>query len=80
MDADHFAVVIPKIEREGDAAVLVERWMNMLRDHSFAIDENTFRISAKVGISMYPDDGADAGTLCDHAEAALKQAKLSRNR
>ncbi len=80
MDADHFAVVIPKIEREGDAAVLVERWMHMLRDHSFAIDENTFRISAKVGISMYPDDGADAGTLCDHAEAALKQAKLSRNR
>jgi diguanylate cyclase (GGDEF)-like protein/PAS domain S-box-containing protein len=80
MDADHFAVVIPKIEREGDAAVLVERWMNMLRDHSFEIDENTFRISAKVGISMYPDDGADAGTLCNHAEAALKQAKLSRNR
>jgi EAL domain-containing protein (putative c-di-GMP-specific phosphodiesterase class I) len=28
---------------------------------------------------MYPDDGIDAGTLFNHAEAALKQAKLSRN-
>jgi len=80
MDADHFAIVIPKLEREGDVAVLVERWMNTLRDQSFEVDENTFRISAKVGISMYPDDGADAGTLFNHAEAALKQAKLSRNR
>jgi diguanylate cyclase (GGDEF)-like protein/PAS domain S-box-containing protein len=80
LDADHFAVVIPKIEREGEAALLVERWMNLLRYQSFDIEENTFRLSAKVGISMYPDDGADAGTLFNHAEAALKQAKSSRNR
>jgi diguanylate cyclase (GGDEF)-like protein/PAS domain S-box-containing protein len=80
MDTDHFAIIIPKLEREGDVAVLVERWMNTLRDQSFEVGENTFRISAKVGISMYPDDGADAGTLFNHAEAALKQAKSSRNR
>jgi diguanylate cyclase (GGDEF)-like protein/PAS domain S-box-containing protein len=80
LDADHFAIVIPKIEREGDAAILVERWMNQLSYQSFDIEENNFRISAKVGISMYPDDGADAGTLFTHAEAALKHAKSSRNR
>jgi predicted signal transduction protein with EAL and GGDEF domain len=79
MGADHFAIVIPKLEREEDAAVLVERWTHTLRDHTFAIDGNPFRISARVGISMYPDDGIDAGTLFNHAEAALKQAKLSRN-
>lgn len=80
LDADHFAIVIPKIEREGEAALLVERWMNLLAYHSFDVEENAFRISAKVGISMYPDDGADAGTLFNHAESALKQAKSSRNR
>jgi diguanylate cyclase (GGDEF)-like protein len=80
LDADHFAIVIPKIEREGDAALLVERWMNLLGYHSFDVEENAFRISVKVGISMYPDDGADAGTLFNHAEAALKEAKSSRNR
>jgi diguanylate cyclase (GGDEF)-like protein len=80
LDADHFAILIPEIEREGDVALLVERWMNLLRDHPFGMEENTFRISAKVGISMYPEDGANAGTLFNHAEAALKQAKSSRNR
>jgi diguanylate cyclase (GGDEF)-like protein/PAS domain S-box-containing protein len=80
LDADHFAVVIPDIETEGDVALLIEQWMKMLREHSFCARENTFRISAKAGISMYPDDGSNADTLFKHAEAALKQARASRNR
>ena len=80
LDADHFAVVIPDIETEGDVALLIEQWMKMLREHPFCVRENTFRISAKAGISMYPDDGSNADTLFKHAEAALKQARASRNR
>jgi diguanylate cyclase (GGDEF)-like protein/PAS domain S-box-containing protein len=80
LDADHFAVVIPEIKQEDDVALLVERWMKALRDHPFGVKTATFRISAKVGISMYPEDGANAATLFKHAEAALKQAKASRNR
>jgi diguanylate cyclase (GGDEF)-like protein len=80
LEADHFAVVIPEIEREGDVALLVERWMNALRDHAFGVEDETFRINAKFGISMYPEDGANAATLFKNAEAALKQAKASRNR
>ena len=80
LDADHFAVVIPEIEREGDAALLVERWMKALHDHAFGVGADTFRIHAKIGISMYPEDGVNAETLVKHAKAALKQAKESRNR
>jgi diguanylate cyclase (GGDEF)-like protein/PAS domain S-box-containing protein len=80
LDADHFAVLIPAIEKEGDAALLVERWMKDLRDHAFGVEGDTFRIHAKVGISMYPEDGVNAETLVKHAKAALKQAKTSRNR
>jgi diguanylate cyclase (GGDEF)-like protein/PAS domain S-box-containing protein len=80
LDADHFAVVIPEIKQEDDVALVVERWMKALRDHPFGVKTATFRISAKVGISMYPEDGSSADTLFKHAEAALKQAKTSRNR
>src|SRR6202789_445524 len=80
LDADHFAIVIPDIETEGDVALLIEQWMKMLREHPFCVRGNTFRISAKAGISMYPDDGSNADTLFKHAEAALKQARASRNR
>ena len=80
LDADHFAVLIPAIEKEGDAALLVELWMKDLHDHVFGVGADTFRIHAKVGISMYPEDGVSAETLVKHAKAALKQAKTSRNR
>jgi diguanylate cyclase (GGDEF)-like protein/PAS domain S-box-containing protein len=80
LDADHFAVVIPEIGQEDDVALLVEGWMKALRDHPFGVKTATFRISAKVGISMYPEDGSNADTLFKHAEVALKQAKASRNR
>ena len=80
LDADHFAVVIPEIGQEDDVALLVEGWMKALRDHPFGVKTATFRISGKVGISMFPEDGSNADTLFKHAEAALKQAKASRNR
>jgi diguanylate cyclase (GGDEF)-like protein/PAS domain S-box-containing protein len=80
LDSDHFAVVIPEIKQEDDVALLVERWLKSLRDHPFGVRTASFRISAKVGISMYPEDGSNADTLFKHAEAALKQAKASRNR
>ncbi|MGC9199665.1 MAG: sensor domain-containing protein [Acidobacteriaceae bacterium] len=80
LGADHFAVVIPEIGQEDDVAVLVERWMKGLREHPFGVKTASFRISAKVGISVYPEDGSNADTLFKHAEAALKQAKTSRNR
>ncbi|MGA7155860.1 MAG: EAL domain-containing protein [Acidobacteriaceae bacterium] len=80
LDADHFAVVIPEIGQEDDVALVVEGWMKALRDHPFGVKTATFRISAKVGISMFPEDGSNADTLFKHAEAALKQAKASRNR
>ncbi len=80
LDADHFAVVIPEIKPEDDVAAMVEQWMKALRDHPFGVKTSTFWISAKVGISMYPEDGNNAATLFKHAEAALKQTKASRNR
>ncbi len=80
LDADHFAVVIPEIKQDDDVAAMVEQWMKALRDHPFGVKTATFWISAKVGISMYPEDGNNAATLFKHAEAALKQTKASRNR
>jgi len=38
------------------------------------------RISVRVGIALFPDDGADADTLLRNAEAALKKAKGTGDR
>jgi diguanylate cyclase (GGDEF)-like protein/PAS domain S-box-containing protein len=78
--ADHFAIVLPEL---ADAHEL-ERWisasMEDLSKHSFSLDDAAFHIAAKVGVSLYPDDGAEADTLFRNAEAALAKAKVTGDR
>jgi len=38
----------------------------------------SYRLAAKTGVALFPDDGADADTLFGNAEAALKKAKNRR--
>jgi diguanylate cyclase (GGDEF)-like protein/PAS domain S-box-containing protein len=80
VDADHFAIVLPQVELEGDVARLVEKSMQAFLHHQFRLNDAVFRIAAKVGIALFPDDGADADTLFRNAEAALKKAKASGDR
>lgn len=80
LDADHFAAILPEVQSVADIELMLQRWMSALRDQSFGPEEDPFRISMKVGISVYPEDGINAGALFNHAEAALRQAKASRNR
>jgi len=78
--ADHFALVLPEVKQEGDVARLLEKTIETFLDHPFRLNDAVFRIAAKVGIALFPDDGADAGTLFKNAEAALKKAKASGDR
>jgi EAL domain-containing protein (putative c-di-GMP-specific phosphodiesterase class I) len=50
--------------------------MLALLSHPFRLNDAVFRIAAKVGVAVCPNDGADADTLFRNAESALKKAKL----
>ncbi|HMH18346.1 MAG TPA: EAL domain-containing protein [Burkholderiales bacterium] len=78
--ADHFAMVLPEARPGGDVARLVERTMEAFLEHPFRLNDAVFRIAAKVGVALFPDDGADADTLFRNAEAALKKAKARGDR
>jgi diguanylate cyclase (GGDEF)-like protein len=80
VNADHFAVVLPKVNEEGDLARLIEHTMASFLNHPFHLNDAVFRIAAKVGVAVFPDDGADADVLFKNAEAALKNAKASGER
>jgi diguanylate cyclase (GGDEF)-like protein len=77
LEADHFAMVLPVVRREGSVRSLVEKTINAFLQHSFVLNDAVFRIGVKIGVVLYPDDGADAQTLFKNAEAALKHAKAS---
>ncbi|HUW76436.1 MAG TPA: EAL domain-containing protein [Gallionella sp.] len=80
IDADHFAVVLPEVMRDGDLVRLVEKTMEAFLQHPFRLNNTVFRISVRVGIALFPDDGTDADTLFRNAEAALKKAKSGGDR
>jgi diguanylate cyclase (GGDEF)-like protein/PAS domain S-box-containing protein len=80
VDGDHFGVILPDIKRVSEVALLLEKTMQAFLCHPFQLNEAVFRIAAKVGSAVCPDDGADADTLFKNAESALKSAKVSGDR
>jgi diguanylate cyclase (GGDEF)-like protein/PAS domain S-box-containing protein len=80
IDADRFAVLLPRIAGEEDAARHLEACIGRLSEHSFDLNDAGYRVALKIGVASFPGDGGDAETLCKHAEAALKKAKSGGNR
>jgi diguanylate cyclase (GGDEF)-like protein len=80
LDADHFAVVMPKVMYEADVARVLEKTIAAFMKHEFTLNDAVYRMAAKIGVAVFPDDGTDADTLFNNAEAALKKAKASRDR
>lgn len=75
--ADEFAVLLPEVKREGDVASLVEKTLAECLVHPFKVSDAILRISAKVGVALFPADGPNADALFKSAEVALKKAKAS---
>jgi len=80
VDADHFAVVLPEVRYEAEVTHLLEKTMAAFLNHPFRLNDAVYRVAAKVGVALFPDDGADADTLFKNAEGALKKAKVSGDR
>lgn len=80
VEADHFGVVMPVIQAQGNVVSLLQQWINAFLKHPFRLNDGVFRISLTVGVALFPDDGEDADTLFRRAEAALKKAKASGER
>lgn len=73
--ADHFAVVLPDVKQAGDVTRLLEKTMEALPQHPFQLNDAEFRIAAKIGVALFPDDGVNADTMFKNAEAALKRPR-----
>ncbi len=78
--ADHFAVVSDEVQNEEEAGRLTEARLATIFDVPHRVGDQDLRISARVGIAMFPDDGEDPETLLRNAEAAVKKAKASGER
>ncbi len=78
--ADHFALVLPEVNDKAEVARFVEKMLESFINHPFPLNATEFRLAFKAGIALAPDDGDNANTILDRAEAALKKAKAGGDR
>jgi diguanylate cyclase (GGDEF)-like protein len=71
---DEFVVLLAEMARASDAAAVAQKILDTLAVPA-QIGSHTLSLSGSLGISVYPEDGADATTLIDGADAAMYRAK-----
>jgi len=75
--SDQFAAVIEDVHSDGAVIRAVESWQREWLSAPFMVEGHEITLSTKIGIALFPSDGADAQTLMRNAETALKKAKSS---
>lgn len=76
---DEFVVLLPELRDPADAAAVCEKLLAEL-DEPVRFDGHELRISASMGVAVFPDDGPDAETLLQKADVALYRVKDSGRR
>lgn len=71
---DEFIVVMEKIPDIKNPATLAQKLIESFKK-AININGNKLSISTSIGISLYPSDGSDTGTLIKNADAAMYLAK-----
>ena len=71
---DEFLLLLPRVTTTADAIVAAEGVLACLGEPK-QIAGHTFRLTASIGIAVYPNDGETAHTLIDHADMAMYRAK-----
>ncbi len=73
---DEFTVMMPGIDSRDEAAELAQKILDAL-SQPFNLNGNEVIISASIGISLCPDNGASVSELLSCADVAMYQAKES---
>jgi diguanylate cyclase (GGDEF)-like protein len=71
---DEFLILLTHIKDLPDAAVATERFMDAMTAE-FVVQGHSVNVGCSVGISVFPDHGADGETLIKNADAAMYSAK-----
>jgi diguanylate cyclase (GGDEF)-like protein/PAS domain S-box-containing protein len=73
---DEFVILLAEIEQPLDASQVADKLLAALA-LPHLIDGHELQISLSIGISVYPDDGADADAVMKNADTAMYHAKAS---
>jgi diguanylate cyclase (GGDEF)-like protein/PAS domain S-box-containing protein len=76
LGGDEFVVLLQDVLKPENAATTAERVLKAVAE-PHPIDHQQLYVTASIGVSMYPEDGADAETLLKNADTAMYSAKAT---
>jgi diguanylate cyclase (GGDEF)-like protein len=74
LGGDEFVVLLPELRDEKYAATVAQKILAVVA-RPFTLLGQEFRVTASIGISIFPQDGVDEQTLTKNADIAMYQAK-----
>lgn len=77
LGGDEFAVILEQMSRPRDAAMTAKKLLHALA-RPYQLEGHRAKLTASIGITVYPLDGGDVETLLKRADAAMYRAKTER--
>ncbi|WLG98892.1 EAL domain-containing protein [Pseudomonas beijingensis] len=74
LGGDEFVILLPELSQDNDVATTAQKILTSIA-RPFNLQGQEFRVTASVGISVFPQDGLDEQTLTKNADIAMYQAK-----
>ena len=71
---DEFVIILEHIRNAHHGAAVARKLLNAM-DAGYQIDGHTLYCTASIGVSFFPDDGANVEELIKHADAAMFESK-----
>ncbi len=76
LGGDEFTAILTNVSGRAQIERIAQHIIEELsKPYYFENDNNGYYISASIGITLYPDDAQDIGSLLKHADQAMYQAK-----
>ena len=75
LGGDEFVLVLPDVQDRQDINEISDKFLNCLQQ-PFHLGNIEARISASIGIALYPEDGSSIDELVRHADLAMYHVKV----
>ncbi len=74
LGGDEFLVVVEEVQQAAPIETVARKLLGEVV-RPYALPGGEARVTASIGISVFPDDAADASALMKHADTAMYSAK-----
>ncbi len=74
LGGDEFMVLLPEITGDDDVARIAQKIKEAFHE-AFTVEGHELRVTASIGMAIYPEDGKGADSLMGNADMAMYQAK-----